>query len=177
MNLKRFALRCGKCRKYLGYAEAIKKPVVYCDEKCGNSRKKGSLKRSDFELIGAPLSCGTKGAFAELLAAAILLSRGYDVYRSVSPNANCDLVIVRANLVLRVEVRNGQYKGKALHYGRKDQDRADFYAVYYLRDDKPSIAFIRNKNSSRGKVSKTKFLTPEDLTKKGERLYSPDFSL
>lgn len=167
MKLKRYALRCAKCTKYLGYADTITNPIVYCDEKC---KKRGNVKippRSNFELVDVSLSCGSKGAFAELLAAAILLGRGYDVFRSVSPNAKCDLVIVRGKLILRIEVRSGFCNGSSLSYPKKEQDKADFYAVYHLRDGKPHIAFIRNKKPRNGKVNFAKFLTPADLVKSG----------
>ena len=171
MKLKRFALRCGKCRKYVGYADVTKKPIVYCNERCKNATSVASARVSDFELVDANLSCGTKGAFAELLTAAILLSRGYDVYRSVSPNANCDLVIVRGKLVLRIEVRSGKYNGRSLKYAKKDQDNADFYAVYHIRDDKPQIAFIRVRKSPKGKVNFAKPAVAMELAKGGTKKF------
>ena len=46
------------------------------------------------------------GAASELRGAAHLLSRGYEVFRSVSPHAGADLVAIKGGEVLRVEVKS-----------------------------------------------------------------------
>ena len=51
------------------------------------------------------VASGTVGAIAELLVAADLLSRGYHVFRAMSPACPCDLLVMKDNLSARVEVR------------------------------------------------------------------------
>lgn len=51
---------------------------------------------------------GDIGAIAELLVSADLLARGYEVFRAVSQNASCDLVIHRGGRLWRVEVKTGK---------------------------------------------------------------------
>lgn len=45
------------------------------------------------------------GTMSELSAAVDLMNRGFDVYRALCPNAKCDLVAVRGDLMLRIEVK------------------------------------------------------------------------
>lgn len=47
-----------------------------------------------------------KGAAVELMVCADLLSKGFDVYRSVSPNSACDVIAVASERVLRIEVKS-----------------------------------------------------------------------
>jgi len=53
------------------------------------------------------LPTGTVGAISELRVCAFLLSRGYEVFRSVSPSCSCDLAILKDGKLLRIEVRSG----------------------------------------------------------------------
>lgn len=60
--------------------------------------------------FGSPLhqkgiSTGTIGAVSELLVAADLMSKGYEVFRALSPASSCDLAILKNGALLRVEVR------------------------------------------------------------------------
>lgn len=51
------------------------------------------------------LSTGVVGAIGELIVAADLLSKGYEVFRAVSQAASCDLIVLKAGACLRIEVR------------------------------------------------------------------------
>ena len=51
------------------------------------------------------LSPGDIGTISELLAANFFLEKGYSVFRSLSPNASCDLIILKEGKPLRVEVK------------------------------------------------------------------------
>jgi hypothetical protein len=54
------------------------------------------------------LPAGTVGAISEILAAADLMKRGYDVFRALSPSCSCDLIAIAAGQPpLRIEVRTG----------------------------------------------------------------------
>lgn len=52
-----------------------------------------------------------KGAYKELLVAAVLTKAGWDVYRAVSPAALCDLLAVKGLRTLRIEVKSPVKKG------------------------------------------------------------------
>lgn len=51
---------------------------------------------------------GSVGGVAELLVCADLLRKGYDVFRSVTNSAACDVVVMRDGLLCRVEVKAGR---------------------------------------------------------------------
>ena len=56
------------------------------------------------------LSASTVGAISELAVCSDLLSKGYDVFRSVSPAAPCDLIAHKEGKLIRVEVKTNARK-------------------------------------------------------------------
>lgn len=53
------------------------------------------------------MSKGDYGAIAELLVAADLISKGFGVFKAVSPQCECDLVYLDGGRSVRVEVKSG----------------------------------------------------------------------
>lgn len=47
---------------------------------------------------------GTQGAINELVVAQDMLRKGFQVFRAVAPCASCDLIAIRGDTILRVEV-------------------------------------------------------------------------
>jgi len=74
-----------------------------------------------------PSKC-TVGAIKELLAAADLLEQGFEVFRSMSPNASCDLIIHRNGRLWKIEVRTGR-DGKREKVITNNKHRANVLAV------------------------------------------------
>lgn len=90
----------------------------------------------------ADLPPGTIGAAAELTVALEMLARGYYVFRSITPNSPCDLVVMRRDdgCVARVEVRTGCFTPAGqLALSVKESDACDIYAVA-VNDD---VVFVR----------------------------------
>jgi hypothetical protein len=78
------------------------------------------------------LSPGTKGALNELIVTTDLLSKGYEVFRSVSPSTSCDLVAQKFGILTRIEVRSGYMtdSGKlTFKYDLVDYKHSDTIAV------------------------------------------------
>jgi hypothetical protein len=74
----------------------------FCNSICRDNANKARY-------YSAPLTSkkGTTGAASELIACADLLYRGYEVFRSVSAHASCDMVALKDDIVLRIEVKTG----------------------------------------------------------------------
>lgn len=53
------------------------------------------------------LSTSTTGALNEYRVAIDLLSKGYEVFRSMSPNCTCDIVIRKVGILQTLEVKTG----------------------------------------------------------------------
>lgn len=90
---------------------------------------------------------GSIGACAEMVVCVDLLRRGYDVFRSVSPNSECDLIVSHKGKLCRVEVKSARYAGRRrMEYGRKrlNKTKFDVLALVFLRDNsvcyQPSLA-------------------------------------
>ena len=82
-----------------------------CSRVCRNKKNAG-----DRETFSLGISSGSVGAVAELMSCAEMLRRGYEVFRSVSPTASCDLILHKDGITYRVEVRTARYaNGKLVH--------------------------------------------------------------
>lgn len=72
------------------------------------------------------ISSGNVGAASELMACAHLLTEGYHVFRSESPNCPFDLVAYRNGEMLRIEVKTLNRTGPAaLSYPRPGNNEWD----------------------------------------------------
>lgn len=81
---------------------------------------------------GSGLPTGTTGAIGELRVAVDLMQRGFEVFRAISPSCSCDLAVLHAGGLLRIEVRTG-YKnkstGKIVTNTPRNPDRYDVHAI------------------------------------------------
>ena len=57
--------------------------------------------------FGGKVSASDSGAAAELMVAADLIDRGFDVFRNLSPNGPIDLVVLAGGKLYRVQVKRG----------------------------------------------------------------------
>lgn len=83
------------------------------------------------------VSTGTTGTVGELIVAADLLKRGFSVYKSLSPNAPCDLIAIKKGKIIKVEVTNGYKRkdGRIMH-GKKDHHYSfDILAIVIDKND------------------------------------------
>lgn len=87
------------------------------------------------------LAKGTIGSIAELAVAAELLSSGYQVFRSLSTHAFCDLIAIKGTEFRKIEVRSGWFnRCGSLVYPKKHHPDATEFAVYVHADK--SIHYI-----------------------------------
>jgi len=125
---------CPFCNKEFNPTKAVQ---VYCSAKCRSLNQYSS----DGRLTNG-IAPGTTGAIHELFVCADLLLRRFSVFRSVSPNSTCDILILHGESCFRIEVTTG-YKlksGKIFHPG-KDSEKHDFLAVVHYVDGHPIIRY------------------------------------
>lgn len=106
----------------------------YCSNAC---RSVSSKRKGDRRNTRLGIATGSVGAIAELQVCADLLSRGYAVFRAVSPASPCDVVALKDEEMLRVEVRTGYFDfgGRVLApLMPRDYGRFDVFAIV-LRDE------------------------------------------
>ena len=83
------------------------------------------------------LKFGSVGALAELVVCADLLQQGYDVFRSVSSNAACDIIAAnREGELCRIEVKSAVTARGRVTYKRHgfDSNKHDVLALVFLRE-------------------------------------------
>ena len=98
---------CIECKSPLSESR-IKRHAKFCTRKCSSINNSKKLKALN-PTSGLPTA--TVGALNEMRASAELLSRGYHVFRAVSPSCPCDLIAMRDGESIRVEVTTG-YKNQ-----------------------------------------------------------------
>ena len=85
---------CKECGKeFIG-----SKTSLYCSKDCC---RKQYITNRQYPLT----SSGTTGAIQELRVAVDLMSKGYEVYRAVSPSSSCDLIALLEGEIYTIEVR------------------------------------------------------------------------
>lgn len=104
--------KCDVCGKWFT-------PITHSHARCGSACRaelaKRRLQANPFESV---TSSSAMGAASELLVCADLLRRGWEVYRSVSPTASCDLFIFSNGVQKRVEVKTASLLIKPAPDGR-----------------------------------------------------------
>ncbi len=105
-----------------------KRGSKYCSRSC-----KVRAYNKGLGIRGLHLATGTTGTIGELVVAADLLRKGFEVFRAVSPSCSCDLAILKNGQLLRVEVRTGYRNQKTNHVrcalSPKNRDRFDIFAI------------------------------------------------
>jgi len=96
----RFIFKCIVCGIETNGARGQK----FCSDKC---RAEYMGKRSSWK----GLATGTVGAIQELRVSVDLLSKGYEVFRALSPSCSCDLLALKDKKLVKIEVRTA-YENK-----------------------------------------------------------------
>lgn len=104
----------------------------YCSRQCRTKFYNHELWTKIPESVN--ISTGTVGAIGELVASTDLLSRGFPVFRALSPSCPCDLVIIVENTVVRIEVRTGYEAKSGRLYFSGHNLRADVLAIVARHD-------------------------------------------
>jgi len=79
------------------------------------------------------ITSATVGAIHELIVATDLLGKGYAVFRALSPNCDCDLIVSMNGELLRVEVTTRQIGRDVKHpaTNREHPEKFDLLAVVF----------------------------------------------
>ncbi len=105
----------------------------YCTEMCRMRHYNSHLTRGTDQAI----STGSFGALSELMASQHLILQNFHVFRAVSPSCPCDLVVMKNQLLLRVEVTTGRrhVANQKIHFPAKDTAYFDILAVVVIEEN------------------------------------------
>lgn len=118
---------CKHCKKEIT-GEKRRRHAKFCSKEC-----KDAYKKKHHKPYYPGLSTATIGAMNELLVAADLMKRGFDVFRALSPSCSCDLAVVKDGTLLRIEVRTGwrNKDGKLFKHSKKHyKEKYDVKAIF-----------------------------------------------
>jgi hypothetical protein len=115
---------------------------IYCTKACRESNKYIHIPNR----YATTIPTASTGAVSEMIVCADLLERGYEVFRAVSAASSCDILAMKGNQYVRVEVRTcyinpwgePQFPKKDLDIGRSDvyaavtKDHQIFYIPDYI---------------------------------------------
>lgn len=117
---------CLNCNKQILKFKGLRK---YCNDIC--KKEFINKKHEKFESKTKELGKTKVGAIQEMLVCADLIKRGYDVFRAICSSCPCDIIILKDNKSLRVEVTTG-YITSANGYIKiptKDYSKFDIIAI------------------------------------------------
>ena len=132
----RIVRECLTCKKqftprYFGHN------AKFCSVECRVKRNILRNKIANIERGRLNLPTSTIGSISEMHVSADLLSKGYEVFRALSPACSCDLAVLQSSKLLRVEVRTGRFrvtnkaKIRESPFFKRDVGRSDIVATYY----------------------------------------------
>lgn len=110
---------------------------IYCSRKCRYSAAKGNTVPSG---LSKEIPSGSIGALTELYVAFDLMTKGYEVYRALSPSSYSDLIAIKNGQIQQLEVRSGTYKKDKLTYITKKIE-GKLLAVVTMSDRKIHYLF------------------------------------
>ena len=118
---KRHSKNCINCKK--NFTGMINQK--YCGPQC-------SLEWSGKKSFWDGIAPATVGAIQEYRVSIDLLKKGFEVYKSVSPSASCDLLCLKNNEIFTVEVKTCyETKNGQLWYPKK-RIKAQYLALVLL---------------------------------------------
>lgn len=117
---------CQKCQGAIPEKRARWKTARFCSMRCARDWEKAEYRKRNPRTL---LSTGKTGAISELIVAADLLGRGFDVFRAVSQACSCDLAVLREGKLLTIEVRSAKKNSKGGLMYTKARINADHIAV------------------------------------------------
>lgn len=116
---------CESCNKSFSSTNNQK---IYCSRNCRIHLPNYGYSASPWKKLG--INAGNIGAMHELKVCYDLILRGYEVFRSQSPCASCDLIILDNGAAKRVEVKTGHYmKGGKLSFKEREGFKPKRYDV------------------------------------------------
>lgn len=103
-----------------------------CSDECRKRRMVKKFGRYSDKSIPS----GTVGAITELVISADLMKKGYSVFRALSPSCFCDVIAIKDNNLLKVEIKTG-YVGlnKKVLFPKSKNTNIDIYGVYSRLDN------------------------------------------
>lgn len=125
-----YSIKCEICGTEFEHCQSHTKT---CSSSCRKKRAANIYGR-DTKLKLPP---NTIGSVSEMEAAIYLMKRGYDVFRSLSLTSSCDLVAVKNNKFLRIEVKTGYRNPQTnnVNCPAGDKNKYDVLMVYVLAED------------------------------------------
>lgn len=125
------------CETCLTEFKIKQKNQRFCSLRC---QREAYYKTHPTYSYGENLSKHTKGAITELMVANDLMLKGYEVFRSLSAQCSCDLIIKRrkSNVTKTIEVKTGLYseRDRSKMNFIKNKYEADIFAVVTHEDKK-----------------------------------------
>lgn len=119
------------CRKTF-----LKKGKTWKKKYCSNDCLKLDTGTQTFFNETKVLNSSKLGAISEVYVAFDLMKKGYDVYRALSPSSDSDLVAIKKDVVLTVEVKTGKYNSTGGFNYCKKNIKSSITAVVLYRDSK-----------------------------------------
>lgn len=126
--------QCPQCGKSFTKDSRAKYCSALCRQRASKLRQYGSE-----HIISLPPS--TVGSISEMRVISDLLSQGYYVFKSVSPNSPCDIIIIHGDITLKVEVGTATTKLDGTFASREKHGNYDYDIRALITRDGSTIEY------------------------------------
>lgn len=92
---------CVRCQAPISIGR-VRRRAKFCTNDCSSANTRELFAVNNPRI---PVPTGTVGAISEMRVAVDLFTRGFSVFRALSPACGCDLIAMRGDAVFRVEVK------------------------------------------------------------------------
>ena len=124
-------IKCSTCKKEFTSSWSHQKT---CSEECRKGRENEMWGR----YVDKSIPAGTVGAISELAVSVDLMEKGYAVFRALSQSCFCDVIAIKGNKQLRIEIRTGYITRatKKLSFPTITHGEIDAYGIYERNENK-----------------------------------------
>lgn len=106
--------------------ERQKHKAITCSAECNRKRQ---VERYRAVNPRPKLCTNTAGALSEYKVIVDLISKGFEIFKAVSPSSSCDLALLKEEKLYRIEVRTGFYTPSGAISHNLANVRADIVAT------------------------------------------------
>jgi Holliday junction resolvase-like predicted endonuclease len=121
------------------------KKKIRCRQRCLPKRGDQIRKRQPKFIVKRDPT-GFKGAVAEIRVASLLMTKGWDVFRGLAYHGVCDLIAIKREKVIFIEVRTGRLYKDKVYFPKTVSKRLGktiklWFAVYVPEEDR--VLFLK----------------------------------
>ncbi len=118
--------QCKHCGKTFKTTNSTK---LYCDTWCLRKETRNKYEKAFMFKGQRDIHRTTLGAINEYRVCVDLLMKGYEIFKSITPNCSCDLIMLKDNKIKRIEVTSGYRVNGKIYANKHNKSKYDIMVI------------------------------------------------